>query len=1290
MSIRRPSVAWLAELTPLDPETGTRVTVNVGSAPSASFMGLNGVVWEPAMASRPTLTQEYFTPDFDGSALVGQGDMAVATKALAESAVAKRLIWRGAGAKIWRGSTADWAAMKLSFDGIVTSERIDPNSGIAQLGLEIDTRDGDLLTVTFAGTGGREAAAEHKGRLKPAGFGTWAANPPNIPVFLFDEINNTGIIEAYGNLTDIDALYENGASFGPKTGDHASYEALIAATLAPGSWATCLAEGMIRLGAPPKNGGVITCDAQFGYDRAGALIRRIAEHHSGWPSGKIDVAAFDALDAAVPRRIRWWTEGQRSRFEFMQAIANAANAQLLVTLTGMLTVTRPVASSPVLTLVRGGGVEPYVTDWSMQETDEPWWKIEATAAPVHRRHATNEIDYVAELIDRGDYDAAETYRQGHIVRFTDGARYLYVNATASAGHAPPDPTYWELYEASSGDLSAIIAELDKIGADDWLVPVEKQAVIDRYDDLWNEEYSPLIDRALQLGLTAQRTAFIDAFLALNTYLAGLGPTPWNDTGGATPIVRTTWRTTWNAVFEARATLLAAIDVAIKAIADAKTRNVPRGTYSDLVVYEAGDQVIFSGSTYQFINSTPTAGVSPPNGTFWILVSAAGSGPPGADGQPGVSAWLSNSNHTVATAADGTGGNYASAGGLFNVWKGSSNLVSSATFSVAAASPATAWITINAAGFYTVTDPGVDQATATLRATVAGVNYDLTYSFSKNRNGQSVRLTATAQGFTFVDGVASPGGQVITLTAVRQNVPAGTAVFTTVPVVTLTGTGDTRALTAANFGANRQVLIGVSIGGITDELVLLRLDQSTAQAGATVGAPPGTTVGNLTVEQAALGSDVEGVEPFSNYADTAALQRAWDIDNGGSGELAFVSDNSSAGGKHLLVGANNGNDNRSLLCTRYFPYDSNKLHFVEFEIDRVAIGASARYYLGLSCLNAAGAEVPSGSGSFHYIAAQNSALVAGRQVIRAYFTGYGSPFVNADNPDTPTPLELGTVRYAPIMLIHYPSDGNFGTVTGQTKIHAVRWGVANRGAPGETPLTAIARTTSIQFDANADGSVKAGQLPKSIIYDVLLGADDVKAAASIGSLTFSGCTAVISGKNVDITDIGSNSGFVQVVWTYGLQSRTVRTEFVKKSDAAAGSTAVSFVNSILTTDTAYAQIGSSLALNASASGKITARAVVQYGVIETTGTCTLQAKLQYRAAGTTTWIDFTTNTERTGTTAFYDATDFAYEPGDISIPATLQSGLTADGAYEVRLLVRRSAGIRFPAAQTNFCYAEKTP
>ncbi len=282
------------------------------------------------------------------------------------------------------------------------------------------------------------------------------------------------------------------------------------------------------------------------------------------------------------------------------------------------------------------------------------------------------------------------------------------------------------------------------------------------------------------------------------------------------------------VFDSRAAsswLMAGIDAGA-------TRNVARGSYDNATLYALGDEVIFSGSTYR-LKVTSSTGNPPPDTSRWDLVAAIG--------QSGITISLTNESHVVPTAADGTGGNFTTAGGIMRLLRGSSTLAP--TFSVAASSPSPAsWISIDAStGVYTVTDPGVDLATATLRAAFEGVNYDRTYTVAKSKQGnaaQGVVLSASSQSFTFNGtGDAVPSSQSISFAASVQNV-AGTVTWqatayaangTLLGSVPLSGSGNSRTMSLAQFNTyagTQFVQVQASLGGFVDATTIYRLVDGT--------------------------------------------------------------------------------------------------------------------------------------------------------------------------------------------------------------------------------------------------------------------------------------------------------------------------------------------------------------------------------------------------------------------------------------------------------------------------------
>lgn len=106
-----------------------------------------------------------------------------------------------------------------------------------------------------------------------------------------------------------------------------------------------------------------------------------------------------------------------------------------------------------------------------------------------------------------------------------------------------------------------------------------------------------------------------------------------------------------------------------------------------------------------------------------------------DGASNVVGYLTNEATVVATANDGTGGNYSGAGGTFKVYSGLSDVTGTAvTYSIPSSSGVV--ISIATSGVYTVTATTADTGTATLRAVYNGVTIDKVYSISRSKAGTS--------------------------------------------------------------------------------------------------------------------------------------------------------------------------------------------------------------------------------------------------------------------------------------------------------------------------------------------------------------------------------------------------------------------------------------------------------------------------------------------------------------------------------------------------------------------------
>lgn len=435
--------AVLARLWPLDPVTGDRIEVCVSAhgdgVVGRKINGLGGLRWVPAITQPPALRISLFDGAFASAVSVAQAGMQinVAGPLLRAFPNIGRYAWAGAKVEIYAqdpDTAWPWPAV---FVGKVASYARAAQS--LTLSLQIDTEpfQADVLSAKYAGTGGAEGSVDLAGRVKPLVIG-WALN---VEPVLIDATNSVYQFSGYGPIEEVVALFERGSDFGPEVADYADYAALVAASIPPGTWGTCLAEGMIRLGAPAY--GVITGDVKGHKVGAstprltGAVIAELA-NIADLDSALINASSLSALDTAVPYPINLVLDSQVSVLEIAQKLALPCNAQAGIGLDGRLFAARiNLAASAQMTLHAQGKRKPLVTDSREEYVSPPFWRTVLGANRCWRVHSKDEIAFEAPFVPRGLYDPAETYREGQFVDIADGSQWLYIYPTPTSGNAPP-------------------------------------------------------------------------------------------------------------------------------------------------------------------------------------------------------------------------------------------------------------------------------------------------------------------------------------------------------------------------------------------------------------------------------------------------------------------------------------------------------------------------------------------------------------------------------------------------------------------------------------------------------------------------------------------------------------------------------------------------------------------------------------------------------------------------------------------------------------------------------------
>jgi len=285
----------------------------------------------------------------------------------------------------------------------------------------------------------------------------------------------------------------------------------------------------------------------------------------------------------------------------------------------------------------------------------------------------------------------------------------------------------------------------------------------------------------------------------------------------------------------------------------------------------------------------------------------------------VAGVLSNEAHTVPTAFDVSGGVFTGAATTLTIYNGVVDDSANWTYSVTKSN-----VTCNEAPTsrtQTVTtmaaDTGYVEFTAS-RATYP--NIIKRFTLSKSKGGVlgtpgdpglpalGISLKATAQAFTYTGiGDPQPAGQSITFTALLQNV-TGTVDFTcvgysstgvSIGARTLTGSGNSRELSLANFGSAQYCVTTISVGGYTDQVTVVRLKDGAAGANAVVGY---LTNESATVSATSLGavsdwSVAGGVfKVYNGLTDTEGVGVTYSVVSGGTVAVTI-----SSNGTYTVIG-----------------------------------------------------------------------------------------------------------------------------------------------------------------------------------------------------------------------------------------------------------------------------------------------------------------------------------------------------------------------------------------------------
>lgn len=238
---------------------------------------------------------------------------------------------------------------------------------------------------------------------------------------------------------------------------------------------------------------------------------------------------------------------------------------------------------------------------------------------------------------------------------------------------------------------------------------------------------------------------------------------------------------------------------------------------------------------------------------------------GLDGSSAITLTISNETHTLPSSNAGTVSSYAGSGFTVQAFEGTVALAASSSATTSAfrigaitQSPAST-LTVGGVSYAgntaTIADHsamvnGTDSVTLTIPVTVyradgSSSTFIKIQTLSKAKAGSagpSVIVTSDRPAvFNSEDGtlVTSPAQQNITFSAAVSGVTGATYTWTFSGLQTnpTASSGATQVITPGQFGTSKSAIVTCTVnpGGFKDTMTIVRLEKSTAEAGATVGA-----------------------------------------------------------------------------------------------------------------------------------------------------------------------------------------------------------------------------------------------------------------------------------------------------------------------------------------------------------------------------------------------------------------------------------------------------------------------
>ena len=457
----------LVQITAYDPVANAPVTIYASSlsAPGDLAVTLNSQRWVPSIQEAPTYTIDLGT--VQGSASADDTDT-LPQLSMTYGALTLYLTPE-LGNTAWQGYDFDGATFDLytgtygsAFSGYThrlnclcgALAMSDPITATIQLRGNDTLLLGNMLSASYAGTGGAEGSSDLTGNLKP-----WLSGVAlNLGPITVDSNYQVYQVHGYGAIKSIDAVYENALTLGaPVTNVCASYSDLVALALQPGQWATAPAVGMFRLGAVPT--GTITADATGALDggtaptQLGAICSHVLRAQGGLPSSAINLASVSLLDSIWNHSYNVYVTGQTAVGDFVRNCLADAHAYLLPGTTGQWIFGRDTDGGAVTTLNGDQSTLPLVEP-DYQQIANPASRVWDVRVGRDHNWTVLGADQVSDAVKEAQATADQANANSVAAQSAADAAAATANAATSA-----------LTNASTGKLyqvSDIVTDVDNL------------------------------------------------------------------------------------------------------------------------------------------------------------------------------------------------------------------------------------------------------------------------------------------------------------------------------------------------------------------------------------------------------------------------------------------------------------------------------------------------------------------------------------------------------------------------------------------------------------------------------------------------------------------------------------------------------------------------------------------------------------------------------------------------------------------------------------------------------------